>query len=80
MPHLLALAGCALLLGGCMNAGKMVDSLGKDHANVWGGVTSVYGRGSACRTNPSAVPGSTVVTKCDQEGMAVTVTTPPKLP
>ncbi len=50
-PPLLAVAmlSAALLTTGCIGATGLVRALGKDPASVCVSVTTIYGKGAACR-------------------------------
>ncbi len=39
----------ALLSGGCVGAAQLVRALGQDPASVCVSVTTIYGKGAACR-------------------------------
>lgn len=66
----------AVIFGGCVGLGSMLEKAGKDNASVYGSVDTVYGKGKGCRVNPKPIPGSTVIVVCDQDGMKYQMTTP----
>ena len=45
----LAVCGAALLSAGCVGSAQLVQALGKDPASVCVSVTTIYGKGAACR-------------------------------
>jgi hypothetical protein len=61
-----ALIGVALLTTGCVGAAELVRALGDDPASVCVSVTTVYGKGAACRV------GSAVEVKAGDGAVSVT--------
>jgi hypothetical protein len=50
----LGLASLVPLAGGCVGAADLVRALGQDPASVCVSVTTVYGKGAACRVGADA--------------------------
>jgi hypothetical protein len=46
---MLAVSAAALLSAGCVGSAQLVQALGKDPASVCVSVTTIYGKGAACR-------------------------------
>jgi predicted small secreted protein len=44
-----AMVSAALLTAGCLSTAEMVRALGDDPASVCVSVTTIYGKGAACR-------------------------------
>ncbi len=61
-----SLIGVALLAGGCVGASELVRALGQDPASVCVSVTTIYGKGAACRV------GSAVEVKAGDGAISVT--------
>ena len=66
----LSLASLVLLVGGCVGAADLVRALGQDPASVCVSVTTVYGKGAACRV------GAEAEVKAGDGSIAVTTRTP----
>ncbi len=64
--RMLATVTAALLTGGCVGAAELVRALGQDPASVCVSVTTVYGKGAACRV------GSAVEVKAGDGAISVT--------
>ena len=45
----IAMVSAALLTGGCVGTTELVRALGADPASVCVSVTTIYGKGTACR-------------------------------
>jgi hypothetical protein len=56
----------ALLVSGCVGASELVRALGQDPASVCVSVTTIYGKGAACRV------GSAVEVKAGDGAISVT--------
>lgn len=56
----------ALLTSGCVGASELVRALGQDPASVCVSVTTIYGKGAACRV------GSAVEVKAGDGAISVT--------
>jgi hypothetical protein len=56
----------ALLMPGCIGTAELVRALGDDPASVCVSVTTIYGKGAACRV------GSTVEVKAGDGAISVT--------
>ena len=56
----------ALLTTGCAGAAELVRALGKDPASICVSVTTIYGKGAACRV------GSAVEVKAGDGAVSVT--------
>ena len=56
----------ALLATGCMSTAELVRALGEDPASVCVSVTTIYGKGAACRV------GSAVEVKAGDGAISVT--------
>ena len=63
---MLAVCGAALLSAGCVGSAQLVHALGKDPASVCVSVTTIYGKGAACRV------GSAVEVKAGDGAISVT--------
>ena len=63
---MLAVVGAALLTTGCVGSAQLVRALGKDPASVCVSVTTIYGKGAACRV------GSAVEVKAGDGAVSVT--------
>ena len=63
---MLAVFGAALLSTGCVGAAQLVRALGEDPASVCVSVTTIYGKGAACRV------GSAVEVKAGDGAVSVT--------
>ena len=63
---MLAVFGAALLSAGCVGSAQLVRALGKDQASVCVSVTTIYGKGAACRV------GSAVEVKAGDGAISVT--------
>ena len=50
MKTAIVIVTAALLTGGCVGTTELVRALGQDPAAVCVSVTTVYGKGAACRT------------------------------
>ena len=61
-----AMSSAALLTTGCVGATELVRALGKDPASVCVSVTTIYGKGAACRV------GSAVEVKAGDGAVSVT--------
>ncbi len=61
-----AMLSAALLTTGCVGAAELVRALGKDPASVCVSVTTIYGKGAACRV------GSAVEVKAGDGAVSVT--------
>lgn len=66
LPLSLTMLGVALLTAGCVGAAELVQALGQDPAAVCVSVTTIYGKGAACRvgnaTDVKAGDGAVSVT------------------
>jgi hypothetical protein len=62
----LAPLSAALLLCGCVSTAELVRALGQDPASVCVSVTTIYGKGAACRV------GSAVEVKAGDGAISVT--------
>ena len=62
----LELLVAALLCGGCVGTTELVRALGQDPASVCVSVTSIYGKGAACRV------GTAVEVKAGDGAISVT--------
>ncbi len=62
----LATLSVALLTSGCVGASELVRALGQDPASVCVSVTTIYGKGAACRV------GSAVEVKAGDGAISVT--------
>jgi len=62
----LAIVSAALLTTGCVGAAELVRALAKDPASVCVSVTTIYGKGAACRV------GSAVEVKAGDGAVSVT--------
>jgi hypothetical protein len=49
-----AIAAAALLTTGCVSAPALVRALGEDPASICISVTTIYGKGAACRIGSAA--------------------------
>ena len=49
-----AMLSAALLTTGCVGAAELVRALGQDPASVCVSVTTIYGKGAACRVGSAA--------------------------
>lgn len=61
-----AMLGAALLTAGCVGTAELVRALGEDPASVCVSVTTIYGKGAACRV------GSAVEVKAGDGAVSVT--------
>jgi hypothetical protein len=61
-----ALLSAALLTTGCVGAAELVRALGQDPASVCVSVTTIYGKGAACRV------GSATEVKAGDGAISVT--------
>jgi predicted small secreted protein len=61
-----AMVSAALLTAGCLSTAEMVRALGDDPASVCVSVTTIYGKGAACRV------GSAVEVKAGDGAVSVT--------
>ena len=61
-----AMSSAALFTTGCVGATELVRALGKDPASVCVSVTTIYGKGAACRV------GSAVEVKAGDGAVSVT--------
>jgi len=61
-----AMLSAALLTTGCVGAAELVRALGADPASVCVSVTTIYGKGAACRV------GSAVEVKAGDGAISVT--------
>ena len=61
-----AMLSAALLTTGCVGAAELVRALGEDPASVCVSVTTIYGKGAACRV------GSAVEVKAGDGAISVT--------
>lgn len=61
-----AMLSAALLTTSCVGAAELVRALGKDPASVCVSVTTIYGKGAACRV------GSAVEVKAGDGSISVT--------
>jgi len=61
-----ALVTAALLTTGCVGAAELVRALGQDPASVCVSVTTIYGKGAACRV------GSATEVKAGDGAVSVT--------
>jgi hypothetical protein len=50
----LALVTASLLTTGCVGAAELVRALGRDPASVCVSVTTIYGKGAACRVGSAS--------------------------
>jgi hypothetical protein len=66
LARTLAIVAPALLTGGCVGAAELVRALGQDPASVCVSVTTIYGKGAACRV------GSAVEVKAGDGAISVT--------
>jgi hypothetical protein len=66
LARTLAMMAAALLTTGCVGAGELVRALGQDPASVCVSVTTIYGKGAACRV------GSAVEVKAGDGAISVT--------
>ena len=62
----LLIVTAALLTAGCIGASELVRALGDDPASVCVSVTTIYGKGAACRV------GSAVEVKAGDGAISVT--------
>jgi hypothetical protein len=62
----LATLSVALLASGCVGASELVRALGQDPASVCVSVTTIYGKGAACRV------GSAVEVRAGDGAISVT--------
>ncbi len=60
------MVSAALLATGCMSTAELVRALGEDPASVCVSVTTIYGKGAACRV------GSAVEVKAGDGAISVT--------
>ena len=60
------MSSAALLATGCVSTAELVRALGQDPASVCVSVTTIYGKGAACRV------GSAVEVKAGDGAIAVT--------
>jgi hypothetical protein len=63
---ILGIISATPLLTGCMGASQLVKALGEDPASVCVSVTTIYGKGAACRV------GSAVEVKAGDGAISVT--------
>src|SRR5262249_17948441 len=61
-----AIVAIALLMAGCISTAELVRALGQDPASVCVSVTTIYGKGAACRV------GSAVEVKAGDGAISVT--------
>jgi hypothetical protein len=54
LARTLAIVAPALLTGGCVGAAELVRALGQDPASVCVSVTTIYGKGAACRVGSAS--------------------------
>jgi hypothetical protein len=66
LARTLAIVATALLTGGCVGAAELVRALGQDPASVCVSVTTIYGKGAACRV------GSATEVKAGDGAISVT--------
>jgi len=66
LARTLAMVAAALLTTGCVGAAELVRALGQDPASVCVSVTTIYGKGAACRV------GSAVEVKAGDGAISVT--------
>jgi hypothetical protein len=64
--RVVALMIIALLTTGCVGAAELVRALGQDPASVCVSLTTIYGKGAACRV------GSAVEVKAGEGAVSVT--------
>jgi hypothetical protein len=62
----LLILGSTPVLTGCMGASQLVKALGEDPASVCVSITTIYGKGAACRV------GSAVEVKAGDGAISVT--------
>ena len=60
------MSSAALLVTGCVSTAELVRALGQDPASVCVSVTTIYGKGAACRV------GSAVEVKAGDGAISVT--------
>ena len=66
LPLAVVTVGAALLTTGCVGAAELVRALGQDPASVCVSVTTIYGKGAACRA------GSATEVKAGDGAVSVT--------
>jgi hypothetical protein len=54
LARTLAMVTAALLTTGCVGAAELVRALGQDPASVCVSVTTIYGKGAACRVGSAS--------------------------